>query len=370
MSDKHTSLKVDLGPRSYDIHIGAGLLARAPDLIPMRLDNRRIFILADKNVKEHLDVLRMALEGKAASIDILSIEAGESAKSYNGLQNVLNWLLEGGVERSSVLFTLGGGVVGDLGGFAASTVLRGIDFVQVPTTLLAQVDSSVGGKTGINTAQGKNLVGSFYQPRCVICDTNTLKTLPEREIKTGYAEVVKYGLINKPDFFEWLEGNGANVLALKEKSLSHAIETSCASKAGIVTEDEREAGRRALLNLGHTFGHALEAAAGYDGRLLHGEAVSIGMVLAFDVSARMGLCNAEEKNRVEAHLKSCGLKTRISDIDPKLSQSADEIAALMSHDKKMEGGILTFILAKGIGKSFTCRDVKMDDVVAALQESM
>ncbi|MCB1530429.1 MAG: 3-dehydroquinate synthase [Rhodospirillales bacterium] len=370
MSDTRKTWKVDLGARSYDIHIGAGLLAQAPGLLPMDLAGRRVFILADRNVKAHQEILCGALEGTAAQVDTLLIEGGEPAKSYEGLQHVLDWLLEGGVERSSVLFALGGGVIGDLGGFAASAVLRGIPFVQVPTTLLAQVDSSVGGKTGINTRQGKNLVGSFYQPRAVICDMQTLKTLPERELKTGYAEVVKYGLINKPDFFDWLEEKGKDVLALEEGPLSRAIETSCAAKAEIVAQDEREAGTRALLNFGHTFGHALEAAAGYDGRLLHGEAVGIGMVLAFDLSARMGLCAQEDKTRLETHLKGCGLKTRLSDISPALTQSAEEIAGLMSHDKKVEGGVVTFILARGIGQAFTCREVKMEDVVAVLRESM
>ena len=263
-----------------------------------------------------------------------------------------------------------GGVIGDLGGFAASIILRGIPYVQVPTTLLSQVDSSVGGKTGINTQHGKNLVGSFYQPVSVICDSDTLKTLPDRELKAGYAEIVKYGLINRPEFFEWLEINGKKVLSLHSDELGHAIEASCQDKADIVAQDETESGIRALLNLGHTFGHALEAAAGYDGRLLHGEGVSIGMTLAFDLSSRMGLCPQEVPSRVEAHLKMCGLKTRVSDIAPALSHSAEQIAALMEHDKKMASGVLTFILVRGIGQAFRHKEVDMKDVVTVIRESL
>lgn len=362
------TLNLDLGERSYPIHIGAGLLKRAKELIPLDLMGRKVFVIYDRNVEPHLKALQSSL----GDVETLSVEGGEPSKSYDYLQNILDWLLDHHVDRQSVLIVMGGGVVGDIGGFAASIILRGIPFVQIPTTFLAQVDSSVGGKTGINTPQGKNLIGAFYQPVAVLCDTDVLKTLPERELKAGYAEVVKYGLLGDADFYNWLEGNGEKVLALKEEQLTHAIEQSCAAKAEIVGNDEREqqGGRRALLNLGHTFAHALEAAAGYDGRLLHGEAVSIGMVLAFRLCVKMGLCSGQDAIRMEKHLASCGLKTEIAQIQPKLSQSAAGITALMAHDKKAAGGKIAFILVKGIGQAFVSKDVNMADVESIVAQSM
>jgi 3-dehydroquinate synthase len=354
------TVTVDLGARSYPIHIGEGILRRAKNLLPFDIEKRRVFILFDQNAERHARTLAAGFDNPV----LHGVKGGEGAKSYQGLQEVLSWLLENRVDRKSVLFTVGGGVIGDLGGFAASIVLRGIDFVQVPTTLLSQVDSSVGGKTGINAAQGKNLIGSFYQPVCVLCDLETLKTLPEREVKAGYAEIVKYGLLGNAQFYEWLEENGKAVLALEPVALSHAIETSCRMKAEIVGTDEREreGGRRALLNLGHTFAHALEAAAGFDGRLLHGEAVSIGMALAFRLSAKMGLCPPADAARVEAHLKGLHMPTEISSIRPCLKQSAEEIVALMHHDKKASGGKIGFILTRGIGKAFQTAEVEMEAV--------
>lgn len=363
-------VKVDLGERSYDIHIGKGLLEQANSLIPLDLTNRKVFILYDSNVYPYAQVLEDTLAGKCADLKTLSMKGGEPTKSLDGFHKVLDWMLENKVNRSSILIAVGGGVIGDLGGFAAASILRGIHFVQVPTTLLAQVDSSVGGKTGINAAQGKNLIGAFYQPQTVICDIGTLGTLPERELQAGYAEVVKYGFINDILFFEWLEENGEKVLALDHDAVSYAVETSCKAKAAIVAEDEKEAGKRALLNFGHTFGHALEAAAGYDGRLLHGEAVSIGMVQAFDLSFKMGLCSQEDPSRAEAHLKSCGMKTKISDITPPLKQSAEEIVDLMAGDKKARGDKIGFILSRGIGEAFQTFDVELDDVVDVVQKSL
>lgn len=364
-----TTLTVDLGERSYPIHIGAGLLERAGDLMPFDLTDRKIFILYDRNVELHVRRLMAALSGEPV---LKALEGGEPTKSYVRLEAVLEWLLENHADRKSVLFVVGGGVLGDLGGFAASITLRGISFVQVPTTLLAQVDSSVGGKTGINTAQGKNLVGSFYQPAAVLCDTDTLKTLPPRELKAGYAEIVKYGLLGSRDFYEWLEANGPAVLTLSDKELTHAIETSCRMKAEIVGTDEREqqGGRRALLNLGHTFAHALEAAAGYDGRLLHGEAVSIGMVLAFRLCARMGVCSGQDAVRMEKHLIALGLKTEIAQIDPPLVQNAQEIADLMYHDKKASCGKIGFILVRNIGDAYQSSDVDMKDVITIIFQSL
>lgn len=364
------TLKVDLGERSYDIHIGAGLLERAKELIPIDVAGRKVFILYDRNVETHTDRLSAALTG--AKVETLALEGGEKSKSHEYLATILDWLLDHHVERSSLLIVMGGGVVGDVGGFAAAITLRGIPFVQIPTTLLAQVDSSVGGKTGINATQGKNLVGAFYQPIAVLCDTDTLKTLPERELKAGYAEIVKYGLLGDLSFYEWLESNGTKILSLKQDELVEAISRSCAAKAEIVGNDEfeRTGGRRALLNLGHTFGHALEAAAGYDGRLLHGEGVAIGMVLAFRLCAKMGLCSGQDAVRMEKHLSSLGLKTDISQIEPKLRQSADEIVEAMYHDKKASAGKIAFILTRGIGQAFQSSEVNMDDVRMIVGESL
>lgn len=366
---KDITVTVDLAERSYPIHIGSGLLERAPSLIPFDLRGRKLFILYDYNVESHVRRLMQSLPAEA---EIRALNGGEPTKSYDKLNEVLGWLLANRVDRKSVLFVVGGGVLGDLGGFAASIVLRGIAFIQVPTTLLAQVDSSVGGKTGINTSQGKNLVGTFYQPRAVLCDLDTLETLPPRELKSGYAEIVKYGLLGSRSFYEWLELNGEKILDRSPSELSDAIETSCKMKAEIVGDDEREqsGGNRALLNLGHTFAHALEAAAGYDGRLLHGEAVSIGMVLAFRLCVKMGLSTAQDATRMENHLKSCGLKTEISDISPALQQDAQEIAELMYHDKKAAGGKIGFILVREIGEAFQSTDVDMKDVVSVIRNSL
>lgn len=373
MTQNTKIVHVDLDERSYDIHIGKGLLERAGELIPEECLGKKTFIIYDENTYPYVQVLEEALAGKVLESKTLSLKGGEPTKSYDGLQRTLDWLLDNKVDRQSVLIAVGGGVIGDLGGFAASIVMRGIPFIQVPTTLLAQVDSSVGGKTGINTSQGKNLVGSFYQPKAVICDTGTLGTLPEREVQAGYAEVVKYGLINDMSFFEWLEEHGKEVLALDAEAVSKAVEISCQAKAKIVAADEKEKGQRALLNLGHTFGHALEAAAGYDGRLLHGEGVAIGMMMAFELSLKMGLCSQEDPSRVEAHLKACGMKVKASQISPNLQQTSDEILELMQGDKKAvsdaEGNKIGFILTKGIGQAFQTYDVDMDDVKQVVERS-
>lgn len=362
------TLTVDLAERSYPIHIGANLLDNIHELVPLDLAGRKLFLLYDANVESHARRLVAQLD----DVVMKSIKGGEPTKSWDHLQSVADWLLENRVDRKSVLIVMGGGVVGDLGGFAASVTLRGIPFVQIPTTLLAQVDSSVGGKTGINTAQGKNLIGSFYQPVAVLCDTDTLKTLPPRELMAGYAEIVKYGLLGSSEFYEWLERHGEDVLALDDEALVDAIETSCRMKADIVGDDEREqaGGDRALLNLGHTFGHALEAAAGYDGRLLHGEAVSIGLNLAHRLCVRMGLCHGQDAKRVENHLKSLGLKTEIADIAPSLETDPDKIVSLMYHDKKASGGKIAFILTRGIGEAFQSSDVDMEDVKAVVVQSL
>lgn len=363
---------VNLGDRSYDIAIGDGLLQNLKAHLPFDIKGRAVFILTDQNVAApHGGMLCAALRSLSArSVEMLALPPGEQTKSFTRLEQVLSWMLDHKADRKSVLFTLGGGVIGDLGGLAASMMMRGIAFVQVPSTLLAQVDSSVGGKTGINTAHGKNLVGAFYQPSAVLCDRDLLHTLPRREILAGYAEIAKYGLLGDAAFFEWLEVNGQNVCDLEPARLLHAVEMSCRMKAKIVGEDEREQGRRALLNLGHTFGHALEASANYDGRLLHGEAVSIGIVLAFRLSAMMGAGSTADALRVENHFKSLGLPVEIRDISPLLADKPESIMIHMDHDKKAEDGKPVFILARGIGNAFVCRDALMDDVKKILQDSM
>ncbi len=299
----------------------------------------------------HLPALRAALEAAGISVEALVLPPGEATKGWAELARTVEWLLAAKVERNDLVLALGGGVIGDLVGFAAAILRRGVRFVQVPTTLLAQVDSSVGGKTGINTPQGKNLVGAFHQPVLVIADTALLETLPERDFLAGYGEVVKYGLLGDAAFFGWLEANAAAVVARDQAALVHAVTRSCEMKAGIVMRDETEQGERALLNLGHTFCHALEAATGYSDRLLHGEGVAIGCALAFELSARLGLCAQEEPGRVRAHLATMGMKRDIADIPGNLPD-AGGLLELMGQDKKVVDGRLRFILARGIGDAF------------------
>ncbi|MAE51924.1 MAG: 3-dehydroquinate synthase [Micavibrio sp.] len=362
---------IDLGGIEYDIYIGETLLYRIADMIPQEVAGGQFFIVTDENVMDYAQQVKDALLAqKAAFCDVLMLPPGEKTKSFEMYQHVCEWMLDRKISRDAVVVAVGGGVIGDLTGFAAASILRGVRFVQVPTTLLAQVDSSVGGKTGINTSYGKNLVGAFYQPDVVVADIETLKTLPRRELLAGYAEVVKYGLIEDLNFFEWLEDHGRDVCALDAEAVSYAIETSVRAKADVVIADEKEKGRRALLNLGHTFGHALEAAAGYDGRLLHGEAVSIGMVMAFDLSVRLGLCRAEDLERVEEHLALVGLPTRAAFIAPNLTQSPDQIVDLMGNDKKVKNGRLNFILVKGIGDAFVSADVPVELVREVVKDSL
>ena len=352
---------VNLAGRSYDIAIGPGLVDRAGGLAKKLLAGPRVVIVSDETVAP-LYGPRLVASFINAGIDaaIVTVPAGESSKEFDAFSQLLNDLLDRGVDRKTTLVALGGGVVGDLTGFAASVLLRGVDFIQIPTTLLAQVDSSVGGKTGINTRHGKNMVGTFYQPRLVLADTEVLDTLPRRELLAGYAEVVKYGLIDDPAFFDWCEANAAAVLEGNAAKRTYAIEQSCLAKARIVAADEREtADLRALLNLGHTFGHALEAETGFGPDLLHGEAVGAGMAMAFDLSARLGLCSASEAARVNRHLAAVGLPLRLRGIGGNNSRAWDS-ARLIGHmrgDKKAAGGRLTFVLVKGIGQAFVTRDV-------------
>jgi 3-dehydroquinate synthase len=361
-------LNIALGTRSYDILVEAGALDHVASHIHPWASRGRSLWVSDSNVaaRQWPRIERqLAAAGIAAQLHV--VPAGEASKSWAELARLTDWLLGQGIERSDTIFALGGGMIGDLTGFAASIVKRGCEFVQIPTTLLAQVDSSVGGKTAINTPAGKNLVGSFHQPKFVLIDPQVLATLPPREMRAGYAEVVKYGLIDDAPFFAWCEQHGNDVLTQDPQALEHAIVTSVSAKARIVGEDERETkDRRALLNLGHTFGHALEADTGFGDRLLHGEAVGVGMVLALRYSARLGLCNAADADRVTAHLRQCDMPTtlRVAGV------SADGAALVdhMRHDKKMTGGTLPFLLARGIGQTFVSHDVALDDVAAFLNE--
>ncbi|MEQ8806006.1 MAG: 3-dehydroquinate synthase [Rhodospirillales bacterium] len=362
-------LGVDLGERSYDILIGEGLLADAGRLVAPVLRSRQVAVITDRNVAEagHLATLETALAAAGITSRTIILEPGEQTKDFAHLERVIGDLLAGGIDRKTTLIALGGGVIGDLTGVCAALTLRGIDFVQVPTTLLAQVDSSVGGKTAINTAQGKNLVGAFYQPRLVLADTGVLDTLPPRELQAGYAEVVKYGVIDMPGFFDWLEGNGPALLAGDAAARRHAILTCCDAKARIVSADETEQGQRALLNLGHTFGHALEAETGYGGGLLHGEAVAIGMVMALTLANRLGHCKGNDAARLRAHLDATGLPGGLARLNTG-GWTAERLLAHMMKDKKTEGGKLTFILARAIGEAFIERDVPTGPVADVLNE--
>ncbi|MCW2307119.1 3-dehydroquinate synthase [Rhodobium gokarnense] len=363
------TVTVALGERSYDILIGDGLIHRAGAEVAARLPGARAVIITDENVAGlHLAALRESLADAGIENEVLTVAPGEASKSFSVYQDLVGHVLEARLERGDVVVALGGGVVGDLAGFVAATVRRGMQFVQVPTTLLAQVDSSVGGKTGINAPQGKNLVGAFYQPALVVADTASLSTLPPRQFASGYAEVAKYGLIDDPKFFGWLERDREAVFAGGQARIS-AIATSCKAKARVVAADEREGGVRALLNLGHTFGHALEGATGFSDRLFHGEGVAVGMCQAFRFSVRMGLCSPGDADRVEAHLKAAGLPTRISDI-PGDVLAVERLMTLIAQDKKVTRGTLTFVLARGIGKSFIARDIAADDVAAFLVEEL
>jgi len=360
---------VGLGGRAYEIAIGPGLMGQAPALIAKAVGDRPLVVVTDSNVADlHLPRLEAAFADTGAKwLPPVVVPAGEATKSFEGFAKTAERILGLGIDRRTVIVALGGGVVGDLAGFLAATLLRGIDFVQIPTTLLAQVDSSVGGKTGIDSRHGKNLIGAFHQPRLVIADTDALTTLPPRELRAGYAEIVKYGLLGDEPFFRWLEANGAAVLEGEEGALVHAIATSCRTKARIVEADEREADQRALLNLGHTFGHALEAKTGFGDALCHGEAVSIGMVLAFDLSVRLGYCPVADLMKVRAHLAHHGLPVappRGFDFEP------SALVDVMQHDKKAERGRLTFVLVRGIGQAFIAKDVERSVVETALANAL
>ncbi len=358
-----STIEVALGERSYDIRIGQGLINEAgmhlAPLLGERANNSDVIVVTDKNVAAlHLGALEDSLRTSGIGQRTIIVEPGEHTKGFAHLARLIDDLIGGGLDRDAMIIALGGGVVGDLTGFAAAIALRGVDFVQIPTTLLSQVDSSVGGKTGINTAHGKNMVGAFYQPRMVLADVTALETLPRRELLAGYAEILKYGLIRDAGFFGWLESHGSALIEGDVAARIEAVAQSCRAKAEVVAADEHEHGVRALLNLGHTFGHAMEAETGFSDQLLHGEAVALGMVLAFELSAQLGLCPQADATRLRTHADAVGLPTDITGY----GFTAEALIAHMHHDKKVRGGQISFILAHGIGKAVIAPDVDLTEV--------
>jgi len=369
-ADAAEHVTVALGGRSYEILVGSGLLGQAGALMRPLMAERRAVIVTDRTVADlHLAALARSLDDADIAHHAIILPPGEETKDFVHFASLTDEILARGIERRTMLVALGGGVVGDLAGFAAATLLRGIDFVQVPTTLLAQVDSSVGGKTGIDTRHGKNLIGAFHQPRLVLADGDALATLPARELAAGYAEIVKYGLIRDAAFFAWLEANGAMLLAGDAAARRHAVVASCRAKAAVVAADERESGERELLNLGHTFGHALEAATGFGSVLLHGEAVAIGMVLAFEFVMRGGLCPAADTERLRRHLAASGLPTAIPKPNGR-PLAAESLLAAMGKDKKVRGGRITLVLPRRIGEAFVTSDIPAEVIGAFLAESI
>lgn len=364
------TLRVELGDRAYDIRIGQGLVGRAGAEIAPLLVRPRVAVVTDENVAAlHLEALQGAMNAAGIEMVSLVLPAGEATKAWPEFSRTVEWLLAQKVERRDVVIAFGGGVIGDLVGFAAAVLRRGVRFVQIPTSLLAQVDSSVGGKTGINAPQGKNLIGAFHQPSLVLADIAVLGTLTARDFLAGYGEVVKYGMLGDLEFFEWLEVNGTALAAGDMTLRAEAVRRSCQAKADIVARDETEQGERALLNLGHTFCHALEAATGYSDRLLHGEGVAIGCALAFEVSSRLGLCSQEDPSRIRAHLRSMGTKVDLADIAGDLPD-ADALIALMGQDKKVMDGAIHYVMARGIGQAFVTSDVDAGVVKTVLSEAL
>jgi len=371
MTDTVTdTVRVPLGARAYDVRIGSDLVARAGAEIAPLLARPRVAILTDETVAElHLQALTAGLAQAGIAADALALPPGEATKGWPQFSRAVEWLLDRKIERRDAVIALGGGVIGDLAGFAAAVLRRGVRFVQIPTTLLAQVDSSVGGKTGINAPQGKNLIGAFHQPSLVLADIGLLDTLTPRNFLAGYGEVVKYGLLGDAAFFEWLEAAGPRLTHGDAAARQRAVRRSVEMKAEIVARDETEQGDRALLNLGHTFCHALETATGYSDRLLHGEGVAIGCALAFETSARLGLCPQEDPSRVRAHLRAMGMKTDLADIPGDLP-GAEGLLSLMAQDKKVIDGRLRFILARGIGRAFVAEDVPADILRGVLDAAL
>ena len=363
-------IPVDIAGRPYEVHVGSGLLAQLAELAGARLRKRRVPIVTDANVHARWGgAVEQALAAKGHEAAWRILPAGEATKSWEQLAATVDWLLAGEVERGDHILALGGGVIGDLTGFAASVLKRGCNFIQIPTTLLAQVDSSVGGKTAINTPAGKNLVGAFHQPALVLADLDVLDSLPRRELLAGYAEVVKYGLLGDAPFFDWCVANGAAMLAGDAALREYAVAHSVAAKAAIVKADERETlGLRALLNLGHTFGHALEAQTGFSDRLLHGEGVALGMILAARFSARRGLIAGSDADRIAAHFADVGMASEIAALG--LNCDGQALVAHMLHDKKMDAGTLPFVLLRQIGEAFLAKDVELSEVAAFLDDAL
>ena len=369
MSDTQT-IRVELSGRSYDVLVGPDLIGKTAELAGEMLRKPAVPIVADRRAWEHHgETLRAGLIASGKQMALFLVKPGEGSKSWQSLENLTDWLLDQGVERGDKVIAFGGGVVGDLTGFACAILKRGCGFIQVPTTLLAQVDSSVGGKTAINTSSGKNLIGAFHQPSLVLADTGVLSTLPQREMQAGFAEVIKYGILGDAEFFDWCTRNADKVLSHDPAALGEAVAKSVTAKAHIVAEDERETtGRRALLNLGHTFGHALEAETGFSDRLLHGEAVALGMVLAARYSARRGEISGADTQSVSDAIASAGMKSRISQLG--LTCDGARLVDHMRHDKKMDAGTLPFLLLRAIGEAYLARDVDLADVAAFLDEEL
>jgi 3-dehydroquinate synthase len=367
---KFEYINVPLGDRSYDVIIGSQLLNKAGDLIKSVIRSKNVIIVTDTNVAPlYLSNLTSSLQTAGVDVEKIILPSGEQTKSISHFENLTDKILAMKVDRTVALIALGGGVIGDLTGYVAASILRGIDFIQVPTTLLSQVDSSVGGKTGINTRYGKNLIGAFYQPRLVLADIDVLDSLPKREILAGYAEVAKYGLISDKNFFSWLENFGQKLCVGNKEYRRTAVFMSCKTKAEIIAKDETEQNLRALLNLGHTFGHALETETGYSGKLLHGESISIGICLAFDLSFLLGLCSESDVERIRKHFVLIGLPTNLSDID-NIKWNTSKLLNHMKSDKKTENGKVNFILAKGIGESFIARNINMKDVHIVIEQAI
>lgn len=362
-------IDLDLGPKSYSVHIRTGLFAHIGDWLPQYAARASLHIITDANVAQlYRGAFADQLQAQGITANFYILPVGEDAKSWAELEKLTDWLIANEVNRKDYIIALGGGIVGDITGFASAVLKRGCQFVQIPTSLLAQVDSSVGGKTAINSKAGKNLVGAFHQPAAVYIDPDVLKTLPARHMRAGYAEVVKYGLINSADFFDWCCENGRAVLAGDSDALEYAIAHSVKAKADIVEQDEREtANVRALLNLGHTFAHALEAETGYSDRLFHGEAVALGMILAHNFSAKLGLCSAQDAAKVKAHIADAGLPSSLAQID--LSNRGEALFAHMQHDKKRVGNTLPFIMTKGIGQSFFADNIDAGDALNFLKSA-
>lgn len=366
----NNSVHVDLGKRSYEILIDHGLLKQSGSILQAHLVRPKVAVITDETVAGfHLEAFKASCAREGIDVLSLVLPAGETTKSWQHLQNCVEWMLSERIERDDLVVALGGGVIGDLVGFASSIMRRGVRFIQIPTSLLAQVDSSVGGKTGINSPIGKNLVGVFAQPQLVIIDVELLETMAPRDFLAGYGEVVKYGLLGDASFFDWLEENGADVISGDTQKRIHAVRHSCQMKADIVARDETEKGDRALLNLGHTFAHALEAATGYCDVLKHGEAVAVGCALAFETSAKLGLCSQEDPSRIMAHLDRMGMRKSLVDLADKLP-NADGLIELMRQDKKVKAGTLNFIMAKGIGQAFVTSDVDLTIVKDVLNQSL